>query len=287
MSNSSMTLTLTDGTTTVQASTGGREGMIIVRDKLKGLWDSPALKTQLTERQTGDGAHTPGDILYSARTVTIPFALIPGPEETVEQWRIRLGRLLHQTVTLAIDDQDEHTYLTGHLTVEYSGTRSSLYDTGTITLTCPDPRRLSQQAQTVTLWPTRGLTGGITYQTGLAYPISYGQAATDQRNIGILSNHGNSAANPLIAIRNMADGAQINWIDTDNRTHTLTYAAWTGNSPAIIDCHDRTARTATTDETSHLSSRDFPTIPPGQTIRLELISPGAGYVTVSVHDTYM
>lgn len=287
MSNSSMTLTLTDGTTTVQASTGGREGMIIVRDKLKGLWDSPALKTQLTERQTGDGAHTPGDILYSARTVTIPFAIIPRAEETVEQWRIRLGRLLHQTVTLTIDDNDEHTYLAGHLTVDYSGTHSSLYDTGNITLTCPDPRRLSQQAQTATLWPTRGLTGGITYQTGLIYPVSYGQAATDQRNIGTLANRGNSAASPLIIIRNMADGAQINWIDPENRTHTLTYDGWTGNDPAIIDCHDRTARIGTSDQTSHLRRRDFPTIPPGQTIRLELISPGAGYITAQVHDTYM
>lgn len=284
---SSMTLTLTDGTTTVAASTGGREGMIIVKDKLKGLWDSPALKTQLTERQTGDGAHTPGDILYSARTVTIPFALIPRPEETVEQWRIQLGRLLHQTVTLTIDDEYEHTYLTGHISVEYSGSHSDVHDTGTITLTCPDPRRLSQQAQTVTLWPTRGLTGGITYQTGLIYPISYGQAATDQRNIGILANRGNTPASPFIIIRNMADGAQINWIDPENRTHTLTYDGWTGNTPAIIDCHDRTARIGTSDQTSHLRLRDFPTIPPGATIRLELISPGAGYITAQSHDTYM
>lgn len=283
----SMTLTLTDGKTILAASTGGSTGMIITRDKLAGLWDSPALKTQLTERQTGDGAHTPGDILYSARTVTIPFALIPGQEETVLMWRNRINSLLHHTITLKIDDNGEHTQLQGHISVNYSGVRRDQYDTGTITLTCPDPRRVSQQAQAITLWPTRGLTGGVIYQTGLTYPVSYGQAATDQRNIGTLTNNGNSPASPILAIYGMAEGAQVNWVDPANKTHTISYDGWTGVNPAIIDCHDRTARILTTDETPHLTTRDFPIIPPGETIRLELVSAGSGYATALSRDTYM
>lgn len=283
----SMTLTFMDGETTITASADRIHGMIITQDKLQGLWDSPALKTQLTERQTGDGAHTPGDILYSARTVTIPFAFIPGAGETVSGWRNQVNRLLHHTVTLLIDDNGEHTQLHGHMSVAYSGVRNDEADTGTITLVCPDPRRLSQQAESIVLWPSRGLWGGLIYQSGLAYPVTYGKAATDQRNIGILTNNGNSPASPLLAIYGMSDGAQINWVDTHNRTHTLSYDGWTGANPAIIDCHDRTARILTTDETSHLSARDFPVIPPGSTIRLELVSAGAGYVTASCHDTYM
>lgn len=284
-----LTLTLTDGRATVTFTGDGtlRYGFFIQRDAIKGLWDAPALKTALTERQTGNGAHEPQDILYSARTVTIPVYLVPKPgDDTVEGMRLPIDRLLGRRVRLIVDDQVERTYLDGHIHVAYSGLRTTTYDTATITMVCADPRRMATDGRELVLWPTRGFHGGLRYLTGLKYPYDYGVAATDLRNMGSLSNKGDSVAYPTIHVYQMDEGVRLRW-SQDGQPHLLEWAGWVGNEPLIIDCHDRTARVGTADESYQFVSRDFPAIRPGGSVGFELQSAGTGYVIINTRDTYI
>lgn len=67
---------------------------------------------------------------------------------------------------------------------------------------------------------------------------------------------------------------------------TLTLAG-TCTTEVTIDCRARTAETAQTDVTRRLTGAGALAVPPGQTMRLTLATPGTGSVTVELRDTYI
>lgn len=73
---------------------------IITSDEIDGLDSTPTAKVSLTERQTANGAHdvTDGEVVYSARTVTIPFAILArqddGQVSLLRDMRDEIARLL-------------------------------------------------------------------------------------------------------------------------------------------------------------------------------------------------
>lgn len=269
------------------------DGFIISSGKITGLWDTPAAKTNLQERQTGNGAYdiTGAEVLYSARTVTIPFTIERTATVTVGQARGHLNALAGRLVTCTVIEPGGSTYLTGYVGVDYSGYDCDSSDTGSITLTCPRPERLSVQPHEITLWPTSTGNIGLQYSStggGLVYPISYGKQATDDRSSGVLPNSGSTLAYPVLTAHGQfSDGVQIDWHDSDGRSGSLWWQGHVGQVPLVLDCRSRTASIGGVDQSSGLARRAFPSVPAGGSLSLALRAGGTGYVSVASHDTWI
>ena len=132
------------------------------------------------------------------------------------------------------------------------------------------------------------LTAGLSYGKGgggLAYPLSYGEGALDARNVCCVTNHGTSTAWPVLRVsRGMAD--VVVRATCAGASSTLALAG-TCTTEVTIDCRARTAETAQTDVTRRLTGAGALAVPPGQTMRLTLATPGTGSVTVELRDTYI
>lgn len=148
---------------------GARSGSMfhVRRDAIEGLWSSPASKVSLTERETANGASpiSDGETLYAARTVTIPFAIQSNYNHTdLIRARILLGRLIGwHDVRMDINDDGDETVLYGYIEAKYSDIPYDHADTGTITLVCPDPRRVSKHASTISMNTSSSSLGGLSF----------------------------------------------------------------------------------------------------------------------------
>ena len=120
---------------------------------------------------------------------------------------------------------------------------------------------------------------------GLAYPLDYGRGALDARNVCTVTNHGTSTAWPTIRVsRGMSD---VELLATCAGASSTLALAGTCTTEVTIDCRTRTAETAQTDVTRRLTGAGALAVPPGQTMRLTLATPGTGSVTAELRDTYI
>lgn len=281
---------------------------------VSGLYGTPTSKTTVTERQTGNGAHnvTDAEVLYSARTVTIPFAIVATTGGALDSMRDRFGLLAGHVDRLTVHDRGDESFLTGFLTIVWSGQKHNNFDTGTITLTCADPIRYSVAADSLTLLPTStiGYSGGsglgLYYGKGgigLYYPIRYGAPDQEkpskggtgstpvtpatQQNVGVLYNHGDTTSWPTITMQGQWQGARFDWSASDHTYGTLAWKGQVSSVPAIFDCKSHTVSVNGVDDSSKLTFRSFPHVPPSGSCRIVLVSGGRGAVTVSCHDTWI
>lgn len=269
----------------------GTPGLCLTDGQIDGWWGTPDPKWSLTERQSADGAHAVMDemALYSARTVTFDVVAIAADRAGVKELRDGVLSMAHGLVRLRVVDESEDTFCDGLLSVKADPKWLDASAKMTLALTCPDPRRLATAAESAVMLPaSASLTAGLSYGEGgggLAYPLSYGEGPLDARNVCCVTNHGTSTAWPTLRVsRGMAD--VVVRATCAGASSTLALAG-TCTTEVTIDCRTRTAETAQTDVTRRLTVAGALAVPPGQTMRLALATPGNGSVTVELRDTYI
>lgn len=269
----------------------GTPGLCLTDGQIDGWWSTPDPKWSLTERQSADGAHAVMDemALYSARTVTFDVVAIAADRAGVKELRDGVLSMAHGLVRLRVVDESEDTFCDGLLSVKADPKWLDASARMTLALTCPDPRRLATAAESAVMLPaSASLTAGLSYGEGgrgLAYPLDYGRGALDARNVCTVTNHGTSTAWPTIRVsRGMSD---VELLATCAGASSTLALAGTCTTEVTIDCRARTAETAQTDVTRRLTGAGALAVPPGQTMRLALATPGNGSVTAELRDTYI
>lgn len=290
-------VTISNGTVTVMFPGGptGSEvtGIYMAEDGLEGWYSTPDAKVSMTERGQGDGAHDvpAGDVLYSARTVTLHFVVsADASRQTIVEAFQRISRLAGGLVTFTFHDGGYASYVTGYLTIDNMDTKWSTDWNGdnTLTVVCPRPERLSSTANRFQLLPAHESGNlGLSYgdgAAGLVYPLDYGNVLLDARNVGVILNRGSSRAYPVFTVHgSFPDGIQLDFTPGG----TVVYSQPVGAVPLVLDSRSRTASIAGLDVTRHLSQRGFPTVPARGGVTVSLMGSGSGWVDVECRDTYM
>lgn len=275
---------------------GAFAGHGIALTGLSGWYQTPDAKVTVTSRGQGDGGHdiVADNVMYDARVVTVGYRIIAGSdrEEALRQLAL-LDKLVHRLVTCRVIDDGQDTCCSGGYYVRSleQKIQNPLWQnlSGDITLVFERPERLSTTAQRCQLLPSiESDRVGLSYgpaARGLAYPLSYGAAAVDARNVCTLMNNGSSRAYPVFTVQGpWPDGVQLTFPGLDM---SLDYAQAVGSVPLVLDSRSRAASIGGLDVSRNLRQRGFPTVPPGGSTAVNLQSVGDGYVTVECRDTYM
>lgn len=265
------------------------DGLGITTEGVEGWRSTPEAKVTLTERASGNGAHdiASSEILYSARTVTIHWVALAEQHDAVIASLNLLLSAAGQLVRLRVVDGADDTYATGYVTVSSDASWHEGRMVGTMTVVCPRPERLSWQSTDVQVYPVSSTSGGLFYGDkglGLVYPISYGATAGSPQSVALLRNAGSATAYPIITVTGpMPDGLLL--VGSDGRA-----VQWSGSVvmvPLILDCRTQTASMGGVDVSRLLTRRGFPSVPAMGSLSVQLMSPGSGWATVSVRDTYL
>lgn len=289
---------------------GGEEARDWKVVSLKGWLNPPGSGVQLSERQSGDGAHdvSADNIRYSSRTVTVGFQMIsplqdvPGRSAVLDMLS-RLRAMVHRIVRLEVRDSTYDLFCDGYLAQMDVKTdaRSSQGQSvsGTVDVVCVRPELLSVDAQQVSMGAvpvaaTDGSGVGLRYSAapsksgtkGLVYPLRYAEKGVPtMSNVGVLTNHGSSRAYPVFyCVGPLPHGVRI--VFGDNRGE-LACSQPVGDVPLVLDSRSRTAEVGGLDVSRTLSSRGFPTVGAGETLSCMLSADGTGYVNAVLRDTWM
>ena len=158
---------------------------------------------------------------------------------------------------------------------------------GTMTVVCPRPERLSWLSTDVQVYPVSSTSGGLFYgdkALGLVYPLSYGTDASSPQSVALLRNRGSATAYPVITVTGpMPDGVLL--VGSDGRS--VQWSGSVGRVPLVLDSRTQTASMGGVDVSRLLIRRGFPLVPAGGSLSVQLMTPGDGWATISVHDTYM
>lgn len=294
------------GSRTVRLDGGGSEEHRILTS-LSGWLGSPDAKVQLSERETGDGAHDVpvSSLRYSSRTVQIGYRLKAGSpdRDTVLDLLGELRSLLHKSVTVEVDDAGLDLYCTGYFSqLLVSTTQQTMLDqtiSGTVDIVCPRPELLSVDAhrwqlgaQPVTA--TEGTGVGLRYSpagvktgnTGLAYPLRYAEELLPTMSTtAVLTNNGTSRAYPVFTCNGpLPHGVRLSF---SGRQMSLACSQPVEGVPLVLDCRSRSAEVGGLDVSRTLTKRGFPVIEPGGSLRVVLSADGDGWVDCLLRDTYM
>ena len=279
---------ISDGSKAVRLALAPAEGLWTANGTpIKGWWGTPDAKVDLTERQGADGAHAvlSDAVVYSARTVTIDFAAYSRSValEAFAGLQAMAGRI----VRVRVNAGGEDTYCDGYVETKLDDVVGA-FASGTVTVVCPDPRRRSSEKRTAILLPSGTVAGaGLRYSQGLSYPLSYGEGATDARNVGVVENRGTAPAWPVVVARGpMPDGFRLD-ISGDGWASSVVYSAPVRGS-VELDFLSRTARAGSIDATANASIAGWHSVPPGSWARFALQGGGAvGSAIVECRDTYI
>lgn len=277
---------LSAGERVVAIGDGSSPGCNLTDGGIKGWYGTPDPKWSMTERQSGDGAHAVAqpEVLYAARVVTLDVRFEGATPQEALASRDEVAELAHQLVTLEVDDGHAVTSATGMLSMECDMERVSRRLPATITIVCADPRRYGTSRMGY-LSPSSGGAGGLVFDSdaNLQYPIQFAGAVSDG-NVCTIANEGTSMAYPIITVTgSFPYGIQLN-----GGFGQLAYPAPIGTgAPVVLDSLTETASVLGVDATRSLSSRDFPTVAPGETVTISLLASGSGTVTVELRDTYI
>lgn len=272
---------------------GDLDCLCIAKGGIEGWWSTPTAKVNVTARGQGDGGHdvSEDDISYASRAVTLHWNANASSRDELITLTDSVRKLVHRQVRMRVVDGTEDTCCSGGYMVltQQPDYRSGSIADSTITIVFERPERLSSTPQRYQLLPSIesdhvGLSYGDSGK-GLAYPLSYGKAAVDARNVCTLTNNGSSRAYPVFTVQGpWPNGVQLTFPGLDM---SLDYAQAVGNVPLVLDSRSRTASIGGLDVSRNLRQRGFPTVQPGGSLAVNLQSIGNGYVSVECHDTYM
>ena len=292
-------VTLTSGKTSITLHGNDWDGHGLALASLQGWYETPSAKVASTARGQGDGGHDipEADILYEARTVTIGYRVVAGSDRSaaLEQLRL-LDRLCHGLVTCRVMDEGQDTVCEGgyYARALDQKTQNPLWQdvTGSLTLVFQRPERMSATPRSTQLAALSGAStasgGGLDYNgvKGLRYPLQYGlDPDTGGRNVTVLENNGSSRAYPVFTVHGpMPDGVELSFPGTAS---SLTCTQPVQGVPLVLDSRSRTATMGGLDVSRTLTSRGFPTVNPGESVNVALVSRGDGFVDCAIRDTYM
>ena len=314
-------LTAMDGRSVTMRGSGDFRGPGIALTGIQGWYATPEAKVSTTSRGQGDGGHdvAESDIAYESRVVTLGYRILAGADRHLALDLLSsLDMLAHSLVTCRIVDEGQDTYCVGGYYARALDQRmqNPAFQnlTGDISLVFERPERMGADPRGVQLTPLTesvaagGLQYGPGYWTewsgaanastsllhvsnaglrGLHYPLSYGidaETAAGLSNVAILENGGSSRAYPVFTVHGPMDGVRIDFPGTQQ---TIACSQTIRDVPLILDCRSRTAQLGGQDVSRTLTSRGFPTIPPGGTLRMVLSTAGGGFVDCLSRDTYM
>lgn len=266
---------------------GSSLGCNLTDKGIEGWYGTPDPKWAITERQSGDGAHSVSkpEILYSARTVSLNVRFEAEDPAGAIALRDELAAFAHRHVEMEVEDPNGTTTVTGLLSFVCDMQRLARRIPAMVTLVCTDPRRYGTSHEAY-LMPGVSGEGGLLYDSETSYillPIQFA-GEVEVQNSATIQNNGSSEAYPVITCQgSFPDGVKLNWAGGQ-----LVYPAPIGGAgPLVLDCRTHTASIRGVDVTRSLTSRDFPSIPAGGSLTLSLFASGNGTVTVSVRDTYL
>lgn len=294
MSGRDVYLTWDGGEVFLRGNRPDLPGLFVEGDGIEG-WDStPDTKVSLTERQTGDGAHSVEDgmVLYAARTVVIPFHAHGRDRDETMGYLRSISEACHRNVTLRIVDSEHDCFATGYVSTVVEPKWNRFWASGEIEVVCADPRRCSTDAATCILLPSRATgKGGLFFGeggTGLSFDIGFGEEATDFRNVGVLSNRGSAPSWPVVTLVGpLGTGSAVS-ISAGGVASEVSYApAVPAGQTVVIDFLARTASSNGGDASRGIASRGFAAIPPGGEMTFSLLATGTGSATVTARDTYI
>lgn len=281
---------LTFGDRTVRLDTGApsSDGLLLSSGGIEGWYSTPDAKVQMTEMQTGDGAHAveESQVLYSARTVNLHWLAVGNSRDEAIAADLALLSTAHRLVRLRVVDADSDTFAIGYTQIGADAGIARRVMSGTITVVCADPRRYSTEARRVQLFPVAGVSGGLFYGDGgegLVYPLNYGASAETLQNVGTLANAGTSPAYPVVTVTGPIEGG----LRVDSDSGSVAYSQPVGGVPLTLDSLTRTASVSALDVSRNLTSRGFPVVPAGGSLSVNFQAYGTGWATVEWHDTYI
>lgn len=269
------------------------EGLFVSGDGIEG-WDStPDAKVDMTEMASGDGAHPvrEADIRYAARTVTVNYHAHASERRACMDAVREISKAVHRLVKLTVRDGGLETFATGYVALSVEPTWLEEWATGSFTVVCADPRRYSVEARRLDLLPTSSsATGGLSYggdALGLAYPLDYGDEATDARNFGSATNAGTSEAYPVIEVYGIFEQGVRFDLQGAYGSSSIDWYGHIGQVPLVLDFLSRTATVGDLDVSRQLRLRGFAPIPPGGSMSVTMQGGGTGFATMTVRDTYL
>jgi hypothetical protein len=227
-------------------------------------------------------------ILYSARTLAVDYRILADSRDELLQTQHLLSSLAHRQVRIRVTDDTSDLFAAGYVhEVSKDKSQQNLArqtETGTLTVVCPHPERLSWAVSRLQLFPVSVQRGGLSYSggKGLRYGLSYGTAGVAS-NVALLANGGSSRAFPVLTVTGpFPDGVLIQW-----GGGALQYDGAVGEVPLTLDSRSQTASMGGVDVSRNLSRRDFPLVPAAGSVSLRLMSAGSGWVTASCRDTFI
>lgn len=292
----------------------------------KGWYSHPDLKVSAVARGMGDGDFDVEDasVLYGPRTVTIGVAAVAESRDGALALTRSVGALAHRNVRIRVQDGDgagaadattdasggmsveddvlvvggsaggtsavprpTDTWSVGYLRVEWDdevGHGDAV--TGSVTVVCPDPRRLSTRVCTAQMLGGAASTSGLAFdpKSNLAWPVGFGEAGATH-NLCVVENRGTSTAWPTITIGGSSPNG---WAVTDVATGESVSSRQDPHfNPIALDCMGATARQGGIDVTRRLDSRRFPSVGPGGTLQLALEADAGCTCEVTCYDTYI
>lgn len=253
---------------------------------LERWYDRPAIASEVVEHGVGDGGFKIADdmIRYPTRMVHGEGWWQGDNRLAAVQAGEKLAALLHEHVRLQVTDDTQDSYAEGLLDLTLPTQFEEHWFEWSFDLTCEDPRRYSTVQQKEIMLPATSGDGGLSFGdsgNALTFPLDFGVTSPVQ-NACTLVNRGNSPAYPVLQVAGPLSGLKITW-----GGNALAFANNVGSAGLVLDSLTRTAKVGSLDQSQFLTSRDFPTIDPGGSVTLAMVSAGSGWVTATVRDTWM
>lgn len=266
------------------------DGLVVTAEGVEGWLSTPDMKTGITERGVGDGAHDipESSIAYSCRTVTLHCAAIGTDRGATLEAMDSLLWFAHRATRIRYVDADSDTYAEGMVQV---ATRPDWYERAIVTdltIVCPRPERLSWRVRSATLVPLLGNSGGLSYGDagqGLVYPLDYGVGMPVQ-NQCVLTNNGSSPAFPVFTVQGPFSGP-VRLVFSGSRSGEVGFEGNGERGAFVLDSRSRTMSMNGSDVSRRLSSRGFVSVPPGGSVTVTLLAAGDGWCRVEWRDTWM
>ncbi|ERL09841.1 phage tail domain protein [Olsenella profusa] len=265
---------------------------LVATDDTKGWYSHPDLKVPSVARGMGDGDFDVEDaaVLYGPRTVTIGVAAVADDRDGVLSLMGSVNAMAHRNVRIRVIDDGSSaggTWSVGYLRAMWDKLdEAGSMVVGSITVVCPDPRRLSTTVRTGRMLGGAASTMGLVFDAkgSLSWPVSFGGSGAVQ-SLCVIGNRGTSTAWPTIAIGGSSpNGWAVTDVATGEAVSSRQDPVW---NPIVLDCMRGTARQGGVDVTRRLDSRRFPSVGPGGTLQLALEADAGCTCEVTCYDTYV
>jgi hypothetical protein len=276
-------LFVTVGNTIFRAKRTSTRQFVFDPDALQGFFDGVNVKRNETTRPNQWGDFREPGLLGPRHLSLTGTAVASSPAELLSMRDEFTSLLAHGEYSeIAVQNSTETRYIT--VALEGSPSWSQKIDTAAVwklDLYAPDPRMYGPTLSTQITDST--VNGGMDYP--MDYPVNYGGAISVQAVS--ISNRGNTYSWPIFKVTgDFFQGFSV----TNAAGKVITYdGVVTMTAPVTIDTGAGTATQNGTDKSTGLSSRDWFSIPPNQSIQPMFLpkQDAVGWCDIMYRDTWI